>query len=61
MLSEIEPYIMAEQEFCVKFFHLRITIPDAEVRTLLYKKVDYLTGNETLFMRFCIKIEFSKV
>ncbi|XP_065058911.1 exocyst complex component 1-like [Rhopilema esculentum] len=30
ILSELEPYIMVEQEFCVKFFHLRFSVQDSE-------------------------------
>ena len=31
VLSELEPYIMAEQDFCVKFFHLRVAVTESEV------------------------------
>eukprot|EP00112_Aurelia_sp_Birch-Aquarium-sp1_P011123 Seg2346.6 transcript_id=Seg2346.6/GoldUCD/mRNA.D3Y31 product="Exocyst complex component 1" protein_id=Seg2346.6/GoldUCD/D3Y31 len=30
VLSELEPYITAEQDFCVKFFHLRVAVTESE-------------------------------
>jgi len=30
VLSELEPYILAEQEFCIKFFHLKFPVQDTE-------------------------------
>eukprot|EP00794_Sanderia_malayensis_P007234 gene7234-8042_t len=40
VLSELEPYVMAEQEFCVKFFHLRISLSDAEPQSAAFDSRD---------------------
>ena len=36
VLSEIEPYVGAEQDFCQMFFHLRYPGDDADVSTFLF-------------------------
>ena len=36
VLSEIEPYVGAEQDFCQMFFHLRYPGDDADVSIILF-------------------------